>query len=197
VRLRQQYRVEEGLESVEITGIFCQFHFIIQSYYETHHKYFDRGAEAQVTFEKNRSEIGCEVTTHLASGVFLTAHGEGGDAYGAFEEALEKMEKRVRRYKRRLKNHHNETKAPLPAENASYYTLASPGEEEPPGQEEEDPPVIVAESLTSVRSMSVSDAVMQLDLSEKPAFVFKNAGHGRLNVVYRRHDGHIGWIDPA
>ena len=160
------------------------------------HKYFERGAEAQVTFAKERSEVECEVVTHLASGVFLAANGTGGDAYGAFEEALEKIEKRVRRYKRRLKNHHNEQKDPLPAENAAYYTLAAPADEE--NEEDDEPaPVIVAEGKTALHAMSVSDAVMQLDLSERPAFVFKNAANGQLNVVYRRHDGHIGWIDPT
>ncbi len=160
------------------------------------HKYFDRGAEASVTFAKERSEVACEVVAHLASGVFLSAHGEGGDAYAAFEEALAKVEKRVRRYKRRLKDHHNDLKDPLPAENASYFTLAAPKDGDDEADSDEAAPVIVAESSTAVRAMSVSDAVMQLDLSENPAFLFKNAAHGRLNVVYRRHDGHIGWIDP-
>ena len=160
-------------------------------------KYFDRDANAQVTFEKARTNVECEVTAHLASGVFLAAHGEAGDAYAAFDDALQKIEKRVRRYKRRLKNHHNDTKSPLPAENASYYLLAAPEDETDALETDRETPVIVAESQTSLRSMSVSDAVMQLDLTDKPAIVFKNAGHGRLNVVYRRHDGHIGWIDPS
>lgn len=160
------------------------------------HKYFDRGAEASVIFAKERSEVECDVVAHLASGVFLSAHGEGGDAYSAFEVALEKIEKRVRRYKRRLKDHHNDVKDPLPAENAAYFTIAAPKDDETSDMEDA-APVIVAESSTSVRAMSVSDAVMQLDLSENPAFLFKNAAHGRLNVVYRRQDGHIGWIDPS
>ncbi len=163
------------------------------------HKYFDRGAEATVTFSKERHLIGCDVTAHLASGVFLAAHGEGGDAYSAFEESLEKLEKRVRRYKRRLKKHHTNGKEPLPAENASYYMLQPLGEEEEGGdQDEADPnPIVVAESQTTLREMTVGAAVMQLDLAEQPAVVFKNAAHGRINVVYRRRDGHIGWVDPG
>jgi ribosomal subunit interface protein len=162
-------------------------------------KYFGRNAEAIVTFAKERHVVECEMTAHLASGVFLAAHGEAGDAYGAFDDALEKLEKRVRRYKRRLKNHHGNGKA-LPAETAAYYLLAPLGSED---DEDEaalagDPtPVVVAESQTSVREMTVGAAVMQLDLADSPAIVFKNAAHGRLNVVYRRRDGHIGWIDPA
>ncbi|WP_375202462.1 ribosome hibernation-promoting factor, HPF/YfiA family [Hyphococcus sp.] len=162
------------------------------------HKYFDRGAEATVTFSKERHLIDCDLMAHLASGVFLAAHGEGGDAYSAFEESLEKLEKRIRRYKRRLKKHHTNGKEPLPAENASYYLLQPLGEEEEGDQEEADPnPVVVAESQTTLREMTVGAAVMQLDLAEQPAVVFKNAAHGRINVVYRRRDGHIGWVDPG
>jgi ribosomal subunit interface protein len=162
-------------------------------------KYFGRGADAVVIFAKERHLVECEMTAHLSSGVFLAAHGDGGDAYAAFETALEKLEKRVRRYKRRLKNHHANGKAPLPAEAASYYTLEPlPEEIEGEAATEGDPtPVVVAERQTSLREMTVGAAVMQLDLAESPAIVFKNAAHGRLNVVYRRRDGHIGWIDPA
>lgn len=162
-------------------------------------KYFGRGADAVVTFSKERHLVECEMTAHLNSGVFLAAHGDGGDAYGAFEAALEKLEKRVRRYKRRLKKHHVNGKTPLPAETAAYYTLAPlPEETEDETVQDADPtPVVVAEKLTSLREMTVGAAVMQLDLAESPAIVFKNAAHGRLNVVYRRRDGHIGWIDPA
>jgi len=165
-------------------------------------KYFERGAEAVVTFARERHLVECEITAHLASGVFLSAHGEAGDAYAAFDDGLEKLEKRVRRYKRRLKNHHTNGKAPLPAEQAAYYTLAplaeEPEEEDAAPQPVGDPtPVVVAESTTSLREMTVGAAVMQLDLADSPAIVFKNAAHGRLNVVYRRRDGHIGWIDPA
>jgi ribosomal subunit interface protein len=159
-------------------------------------KYFDRGAEASVTFAREKREVECDVTAHLASGVFLAAHGRAGDAYGAFEQSLEKLEKRIRRYKRRLKDHHANGKDPLPAQAASYYLL-EPLREETEDNEADDPnPVIVAESETTLREMTVGQAVMQLDLSEQPVVVFKNAAHGRLNVVYRRRDGHIGWVDP-
>jgi ribosomal subunit interface protein len=163
------------------------------------HKYFDRGAAASVTFSKERHLIDCDVTAHLDSGVFLAAHGEGGDAYSAFEESLEKLEKRVRRYKRRLKNHHANGKAALPAEMASYYMLEPLAEEQDHDEPNDaDPtPVVVAESQTALREMTVGAAVMQLDLAEQPAIVFKNAAHGRINVVYRRRDGNIGWVDPT
>jgi ribosome hibernation promoting factor len=162
-------------------------------------KYFDRGAEASVTFSRERHLVECDVTAHLASGVFLAAHGEGGDAYGAFDESLEKLEKRIRRYKRRLKNHHTAGKEPLPAETASYFLLEPLKDEEGDDTAAEgDPnPIVIAESQTTLREMTVGAAVMQLDISEQPAIVFKNAAHGRINVVYRRRDGHIGWVDPA
>ena len=162
-------------------------------------KYFGHGAEAFVTFSKERHLVECEMTAHLYSGVFLAAHGDGGDAYAAFETALEKLEKRVRRYKRRLKNHHANGKDPLPSEQASYYTLAPlPAEEDADEDQTGDhSPVVVAERQHALREMTVGAAVMQLDLAESPAFVFRNAGHGRINVVYRRRDGNIGWIDPA
>ena len=162
------------------------------------HKYFDRGAEATVTFVKERHLIDCDLTAHLASGVFLAAHGEGGDAYSAFEESLAKLEKRIRRYKRRLKNHHVNGKEPLPAENASYYLIEPFADETDDETTEGDPnPIIVAESQTTLREMTVGAAVMQLDLAEQPAVVFKNAAHGRITVVYRRRDGNIGWVDPT
>lgn len=157
-------------------------------------KYFDRGAEASVTFSKERHLVECDVTAHLATGVFLASHGEGGDAYSAFEESLEKLSKRIRRYKRRLKNHHGNGNK---AETAAYYLLEPLPEENDEDDNAQDlNPVIVAENTTTLQELTVGSAVMQLDLSEQPALVFKNAAHGRINIVYRRRDGNIGWIDP-
>ncbi|MGF1543263.1 MAG: ribosome hibernation-promoting factor, HPF/YfiA family [Parvularculaceae bacterium] len=159
-------------------------------------KYFDRGADAVVTFSRERHQVGCEMTTHLDSGVFLAAHDEAGDAYGAFDGAMAKLEKRVRRYKRRLKDHHANGKAA--AADAALYLLAPFNEEEDEDAEASGlEPMVVAESQTKLQALTVGEAVMQLDLGDCPAVVFKNAGHGRLNVVYRRRDGHIGWIDPT
>lgn len=161
-------------------------------------KYFNRATDAVVTVGRNGGtgiEVDCLV--HLSSGISLQAQGHGGDAHSAFGDAMEKLEKRVRRYKRRLKNHHADNKSPLPAENAAAYVLA-PLEEDNEAEENaaEAGPLVIAESTVSVRTMTVSMAVMQLDLSDNPALMFRNAAHGRLNVVYRRADGNIGWIDP-
>ncbi|MEE4212145.1 MAG: ribosome-associated translation inhibitor RaiA [Parvularcula sp.] len=164
-------------------------------------KYFDRGAEANVNFGKDGSDLRAEATVHLASGVFLTANGKGSDAYSAFDQALEKLEKRVRRYKRRLKDHHAKDRSPLPAEMASAYVIQGlpngAETEEDEDVPDDDNPLVIAEAPTSLRQMSVTDAVMQLDLSETPVVVFRNAKNGTLSVVHRREDGNIGWIEAG
>lgn len=165
-------------------------------------KYFDRATDAVVTVGKNGGGVGVAVDclVHLPSGISLQAGGHGGDAHSAFGDAIEKLEKRVRRYKRRLRNHHADNKSPLPAEDASSYVLAPFEEENEAGEgapaPAEDPPLVIAETTVAVRTMTVSMAVMQLDLSDTPALMFRNAANGGLNVVYRRPDGNVGWIDP-
>ena len=162
-------------------------------------KYFGRSAEAAVTFGKTNAkdgdtrgrEFACEIVVHLASGVYLSTEGHAGEAHGAFDEAREKLDKRLRRYKRRLKDHHA-AKDPLPAEAASSYVLQAPQLDE---EETEDPPLVIAEAPTVLRRMTVSDAVVQLDLGNDPVVMFRNAASGDLSVVYRRADGNIGWID--
>jgi ribosomal subunit interface protein len=164
-------------------------------------KYFSRATDAVVTVGRNGGagvEVDC--TVHLSSGISLQAQGHAGDAHTAFDDAMSKLEKRVRRYKRRLKNHHADNKSPLPAEDAAAYVLAPlQDDSEADAQESGDNeagPLVIAETTVSVRTMTVSTAVMQLDLSEAPALMFRNAANGALNVVYRRPDGNIGWIDP-
>jgi ribosomal subunit interface protein len=167
-------------------------------------KYFNRATDAVVTVAKNGggSGIAVDCTVHLSSGISLQSEGHGGDAHSAFDNAMEKLEKRVRRYKRRLRNHHADNKSPLPAETASAYVLA-PLEEDAEDNGAEAPahgdaaPLVIAEATKPVRTMTVSTAVMQLDLAESPALMFRNAANGELNVVYRRPDGNIGWIDPG
>jgi ribosomal subunit interface protein len=163
-------------------------------------KYFSRATDAVVTVGKNGGTgIDVDCTVHLSSGISLQAEGHGGDAHTAFDDALGKLEKRVRRYKRRLKNHHSDNKSPLPAERAAAYVLA-PLADESDAEEDysggDDAPLVIAETIVDVRTMPVSMAVMQLDLSEHPVLMFRNAANGALNVVYRRKDGNIGWIDP-
>jgi len=166
-------------------------------------KYFSRATDAVVTVAKNGggSGVAVDCTVHLSSGISLQSEGHGGDAHIAFGDAMEKLEKRVRRYKRRLRNHHADNKSPLPAETASAYVLAPLEEESDTGEDApangEATPLVIAEASKPVRTMTVSMAVMQLDLAESPTLMFRNAANGELNVVYRRPDGNIGWIDPG
>lgn len=164
-------------------------------------KYFDRAIEGNVTVTKDAHLFEAECRVALPSGIALQASGEGGDARGAFEDALEKLEKRVRRYKRRLRDHHRGDREPLPAETASSYVVAASDEDADESYDDSedtvDAPVVVAETKADVRTMTASMAVMQLELSEIPALMFRNAVHGGLNMVYRRSDGHIGWVDPG
>jgi ribosomal subunit interface protein len=165
-------------------------------------KYFDRdggGADVVVSREGHAFRVDCAVT--LASGQQLTTHGVGGDAHLAFDAASTKMEKRIRRYKNRLKDHHPQAMA-RQAETAAYYVLAAPDDgladdEDLDGEVQGFPePLVIAETETQIGTMTVSMAVMELDLTESQTIVFRNAAHGGLSVVYRRPDGNIGWIDP-
>ncbi len=164
-------------------------------------KYFDRdGGAADVVVSREGSAFKVDCTVTLASGQQLTTHGLGGDAHQAFDAALEKLSKRIRRYKERLKSHHGQALA-RQAEMTAYFVIQAP---DPDDDEEEivapgggfAEPLIIAETERPVRSMTVSMAVMELDLTETQTIVFRNAAHGGLSVVYRRPDGNIGWIDP-
>lgn len=164
-------------------------------------KYFDRGggaAEVVVSRVGHSFRVDCGVI--LASGQQLTTHGLGGDAHVAFDAASAKMEKRIRRYKNRLKDHHPQALA-RQAETAAYYVLQAPDEDETEELFDGDAtsfpePMVIAETETPITVMTVSMAVMELDLTESQTIVFRNAAHGGLSVVYRRPDGNIGWIDP-
>jgi ribosomal subunit interface protein len=164
-------------------------------------KYFDRdggGADVVVSREGHSFRVDCAVT--LASGQQLATHGLGGDAHVAFDVASAKMEKRIRRYKNRLKDHHPQAMA-RQAETAAYYVLQTPDDDESDDIFDADAasfpePMVIAETETPIGVMTVSMAVMELDLTESQTIVFRNAAHGGLSVVYRRPDGNIGWIDP-
>ncbi|MEL7428506.1 MAG: ribosome-associated translation inhibitor RaiA [Pseudomonadota bacterium] len=156
-------------------------------------KYFRGGYQGHVTLEKQGSRFACDCVIHLDSSIDLQSTAVEGDATAAFDAAAEKIEKRLRRYKRRLKDHHGNASKTERIE-ASYSVFENPDpEEEIP---EDYNPVVIAESLKSIEKQSVADAVMKLDLSDDPVVIFTNAGNGKTNVVYRRSDGNIGWVDP-
>jgi ribosomal subunit interface protein len=167
-------------------------------------KYFERGGDADVAVGKDGHSFCVDIVVHLASGQQLEARGMSGDAHAAFDEALIKLETRIRRYKRRLKNHHTHPGGrAATAEMASLIVLRADDEGDfdeawEDGEHAAGPPaaMIIAETEATLKTMPVSMAVMELDLSDAPMVLFRNAGHGGLSVVYRRKDGNIGWIDP-
>ena len=155
-------------------------------------KYFANPIEAHVVFSHEGSGYRVDCTVHVGHGVDAQSHASGNDIYATFDTAAERLEKRVRRYKRRLRDHHGRERPPADAYRAQTYVLAPEPEEE---AQEEFKPVIIAESTSDIHTRSVGEAVMQMDLTEAPVLMFRNSGNGHLNVVYRRTDGHIGWID--
>jgi ribosomal subunit interface protein len=158
-------------------------------------KYFEGTVHCHVTVEKGRTGFRCDSTLHLATGLVLHAHGEDGDAARSFEATAAHLEKQLRRYKRRLKDHHRARSEPVRQFEAASYVIEAPGEEDE-SETGDLNPVVVADMPSSVPELSVGEAVMQLDISTLPFVLFRNARGGHINLVYRRNDGNIGWIDP-
>ncbi|MGZ9809101.1 ribosome hibernation-promoting factor, HPF/YfiA family [Pseudoroseicyclus sp. H15] len=166
---------------------------------ETFAKYPGRPTDANIVFSKSGHEFKCETVVHLSTGLNISAKGAAPEIYAAFDAAGEKMDKQLRRYKRRLKDHHKERVEPVELMMAGSYILA-PSEDDEDGATETDAdgwaPVIVAEMETNIPSLSVGEAVMQMELADVSVLVFRNEKHGQINVVHKRDDGNIGWIDP-
>ncbi len=158
-------------------------------------KYAQRPTDANIVFSKSGHEFVCEATVHLSTGLTAQAKAHANEIYASFEACAEKMDKQLRRYKRRLKDHHRDREAPVELMGASSYILASEqdGEDSEP---ETLQPMIVAETETHIPSLSVGEAVMQMELAGAPILVFRNERNEGVNVVYRRDDGNIGWIEP-
>jgi hypothetical protein len=132
----------------------------------------------------------------VGRGILLQSSAEATEIYPAFDAAASKVGKRLRRYKRRLRDHHLHELRPAPEVTARQYVIdpdADLGEDD---QEAGTEPVIIAEMDTAIETMSVAEAVMRMDLAELPALLFRSGAHGGLNLIYRRADGHVGWIDP-
>ena len=158
-------------------------------------KYAQRPTEAVVVFSKSAHEHVCEATIHLSTGLSAQAKGHATEIYAAFESCREKMDKQLRRYKRRIRNHHTNRPGPVEFDGASSYILA-PTEDPEEGDSGELVPIVIAEMETKIPSVTVGEAVMQLELGGQRMLVFRNEGNAGVNVVYRRDDGNIGWIDP-
>lgn len=159
-------------------------------------KYFSNAPSAHVHFSKQGHEFNCDIVLHEGTGrhVVIKSNNSSDEVYNAFDIALSKLEKQMRKYKSKLNNHHRGVKASELAPDAVKYVISSKGEEE----EQEfdvDNPAIVAEKPTQVLPLTVGEAVMKMDLENLPALMFENAKTGRVNVVYYRKDGNISWVD--
>ncbi|NKB54302.1 MAG: ribosome-associated translation inhibitor RaiA [Rhizobiaceae bacterium] len=156
-------------------------------------KYFGHGFNGHVNMEKQGAFFHCDCLLNLDSGITLQTSAREPDAHASFEKAAERIEKRLRRYKRKLKDHHAGNNAQ--DQSVAYSVMSTPDDDEE--ITEDFAPLVVAESSISVRTQTVAMAVMQLELMDQPVNVFKNAASGEVNVVYRRVDGNIGWVDPS
>ena len=161
-------------------------------------KHFSRALSSHVTFGKAPAgAFSCDIVTHVTHGLILKAHGSAQDAHQALDQAAEKIDKQLRRYKRRLNDRHEQSAHALREEEASYRIFAAQDTDvEVEEADDAGAPPIIAETTADIPESSVADAVMMLDLRHTNALLFKNAGTGRHNMVYRRNDGSIGWVEP-
>ncbi|MEQ8814446.1 MAG: ribosome-associated translation inhibitor RaiA [Thalassobaculum sp.] len=158
-------------------------------------KYFSNPIDATVTLSRQGPGFKADINVHVGKGISVTSEGTNGDAHAAFDGAAERIDKQLRRYKRRLRDHHrghSEEAAP-----AAQYVLAAEADDTPePETVDGWEPVVVAEMETTIEVLTVGEAVMRMDLASAPALMFRNRGHGGLNMIYRRPDGNVGWVDP-
>ena len=167
-------------------------------------KYFGRAIEAHVVFSREAHLLRSDISVHVHRDMIIQGQATAGDAYAAFDAAAGHIGKRIRRHKRRLTDHHGRVRDGGNADTgdidatlaARSYVLAAEPEDGSDTGEAGDQPVIVAEMACEIPSLTVGEAVMRMDLADVPSFIFRNRAHGGLNVVYRRNDGHIGWVDP-
>jgi ribosomal subunit interface protein len=164
-------------------------------------KYFDHALEAHVTFSRARSFFTCDINVHAGRGLTLRGEGEAADANSAFDDAAEHIAKRLRRYRRRVNEHARDTANRERPEAARQYILRQEDNAAPPAANGEAETVayatVIAEQVTEISLLSVGEAVMRMDLADQPVLMFRNSATGELNVVYRRSDGNVGWIDPS
>ena len=164
-------------------------------------KYFDHALDAQVTFSRARSFFTCDINMRAGRGLQLRGEGEAADANTAFDDAAEHIAKRLRRYRRRVNDHHRDLANRARPEAARQYILRqeTDGVDLPDSERSADEAfaTVIAENQTEIGQLSVGEAVMRMDLADQTVLMFRNSATGVLNVVYRRTDGHIGWIDPG
>jgi ribosomal subunit interface protein len=165
-------------------------------------KYFGAAIEAHVVVTKEAHLTRAEISLRVGrGGIVVNAHAAALEAYAGFDAAADRVAKQLRRYKRRLRDHHARTREPSAAERAIDYVLAPvvedlEGEESEVGEDSGGAPAVIAEMSTELPHLTVGEAAMRMDLADTPVLLFRNRSHGELNLVYRRADGNIGWIDP-
>lgn len=158
-------------------------------------KYFPKAHDAVVTVSREAHLFRADVTVHPSRGFLVQGRAAADDAYAAVDAAVERIAKQLRRYKRRLNDHHQSRRSEEDSTPAQQYVIAAENDEEELPADGQ--PAIIAEIATEIATMSVGEAVMRMDLADSPAMIFHNRSTGGLNVIYRRTDGNIGWIDPA
>jgi ribosomal subunit interface protein len=159
-------------------------------------KYFGDAIEVSVTISRDGHMYRAVVAAHVGRGIQVQAQGAAEEPYPAFDTAAEHLAKRLRRYKGRLRDHHKDSGPKAETLLAQQYILAGDDEEEAAEDVGQGQPAVVAEMTTEIPSLTVSEAVMRMDLADQPALMFRNSSHSGLNMIYRRTDGNIGWIDP-
>lgn len=159
-------------------------------------KYFSSPIEAQVTLSKDAHLFRADISVHAGRGIQLQSTSSAADPYAAFDEAATRIAGRLRRYKKKLVDHHKQQRSEEQAVIANAFVLNAVHSDDAEGHAA-DHPVVVAEMTTPIESLTVGEAVMRLDLGDLPALMFRNRANGGLNMIYRRADGHIGWVDPA
>lgn len=160
-------------------------------------KYFGDAMEANVVLSRHGPMMRADISVHVGRGILLRGQGEAADPYAAFDAAAERVTKRLRRNKRRLRDHRKHADNNRDVLQAQQYVLAAEPDESPDDHDTTGAPAIIAEMTTEIDTLTVSEAVMRLDLGDLPALLFRNSVHGGLNMIYRRADGHIGWVDPG
>ena len=157
-------------------------------------KYFSGFISSDVLFSKDKFNFKCEINIHLESNIFVKSHSLSNDAYGAFNIANDKIKKRIRRYHRKLTDHRSKKTKLTKTFQVNEYIIKNPDELK--FKDNENNPVIIAESDEIIKTLSVSEALMLMNLNDKTAYFFKNSKNDRINILFKRSDGNIGWLDP-
>ena len=160
-------------------------------------KYFGDAVEGSVVFSRDGHQFRADVSVHIGRNILVQGQGMATDAYAAYDIADDHLAKRLRRYKRRLRDHHQRVDRDGPDLSARHVVLAAEPEELPEHEPAEPAPAVVAEMRVDIPTLTVGEAAMRLDLAHETALMFRNSANGLMNMVYRRRDGNIGWVDPA